>query len=26
LKVQDLYLDQTTKAEYEKLTGLEYKK
>jgi sulfur-oxidizing protein SoxX len=26
LKVKDWYLDQTRKAEYEKLTGLEYKK
>jgi len=26
LKVKDWYLDQTKKAEYEKLTGLEYKK
>lgn len=26
LKVQDWYLDETRKAEYEKLTGLEYKK
>ena len=26
LKVQDLYLEETKKAEYEKLTGLDYKK
>ena len=26
LKVKDWYLEQTRKAEYEKLTGLEYKK
>jgi hypothetical protein len=26
LKVKDWYLDQTKKAEYEKLTGVEYKK
>jgi hypothetical protein len=25
LKVQDWYLEQTKKAEYEKLTGMEYK-